>query len=325
MDLAKLQAAVRARQEQIEAKKAGGLKAVKIPAGQSRWRILPGWRKDDPFTYYHDFASFWFKDQNGKVSAVIVAEGDTFGRPDPVADLVWGAWRAASDKDTKDRLKELLPARQVLVNAIQISGAGADPTKVVLLGLPNGVAEKFHNLVAARLEDGINMLDLKTGRDVIITKTGTGLNTEYSLVDSPKETAIDEGLLAQLVNIDAFIETKRQEGLQKGIGPVNDAIALALGGAPSSARASLASVMPAAAALAAPVAAATVTAAPAPAVAMPVAPTLAQIAPEPVVAQPVPAAAPVAAAPAGTPVPGFGGALDDAELSNLLASIGAAS
>lgn len=329
MDLAKLQAVVKARQGQIEARKTSGTSLAKIPAGTSRWRILPGWRPESRETYFHDFGQHWIKDAEGKVTAVIVSEADTFGRPDPVADVIWGAYRATKDEGVKKALKELTSRRVVLVNAVQISGANADPTKVVLLGMPGGLANKFHELVMARLGDDINMLDPNVGRDVVITKSGTGLNTEYSLVDAPKDTAIDPKLMDQLVNIDAFIEGERAKGLQKGIAVVNDAVARALTGGAAGGRASLMSVTPPAAAAVAAIAAPPVTAAVAPGA--PVASVLTAITPPAMAtAAPLPTAAEVSAAiaaapatPPGTLVAGFdNGAPDDKELNDLLSAIG---
>ncbi|MCV4698451.1 hypothetical protein OFB92_35605, partial [Escherichia coli] len=69
------------------------------------------------------------------------------------------AVRATRDDATIKTLRDDLGSRKmVLVNAVQTVGMGAAPRKVVLLGLPVGVAGDIVNLVYQRIEDGINLL-----------------------------------------------------------------------------------------------------------------------------------------------------------------------
>lgn len=234
MDLNKLAAMVRERQTAIEAKKASGTKVAKFPSGTSRWRILPGWRPDDLYNFSHDFGQHWLKDANGKVAGVVVCEWVTYGRPCAFDGPIKDAVRSTTDDNMIKALKELNPNKVVLVNAVQIAmpagsgGAPIDPSMVgvpVMLGLPNGVYEKFINLLGTRAVDDINVLDLAEGRDIIVTKSGVGMNTEYAVTDAAKNTAIDPGVMAKVTNIDAFIAAEFEKSKQVPIRLLNESIA----------------------------------------------------------------------------------------------------
>ena len=231
MDMNKLLEAAKARKAAIDARKASGAGVAKIPNGTSRWRILPGWRPESPEVYYHDFGQHWIKDREGNVLAVYVCEWDTFQRPCDFCAPLKESIRATKDDAVLKALKEMTSRRTVLVNAVQISGVGFDATKAnqaALLGLPIGVADTYANLFFQRLAEEINMLHLTDGRDIVIEKTGTGLNTRYTVTDAAKNTPAPAGVMDSIVNIDGWIEAQRQQGLAKGVTPLNSAIADAL-------------------------------------------------------------------------------------------------
>jgi hypothetical protein len=193
-----------------------------------------------------------------------------------------------------------------VVNAIQIAGTGADPTKPVLLGLGATLEDGFVNLLHTALADNVNILDLATGHDVVIDKTGTGFNTEYKISMAVKSTAIDPSVMDKITNIDAFIKGERDKGAPKGADALNKAMAAALKIKSTSATASLLGGAGApAAALAAPAPAVTAAPAPTAAPAVVAAATVLEQMPEP------------PKAPANANAEGF----DDAELNELLAQI----
>jgi hypothetical protein len=316
MDMTKLLEAVKARKGEIEARKTSGVKIAKIPPGITRWRILPGWRPAETHVYFHDFGQHWFKNAAGTVVAVVVCDWDTFATPCPFDAPIRDAIRATTDDKTVERLKEFLSKRNVLVNAVQIQGPQADPNKAVLLGLPQTVADAYASLLHSRLSDDINMLDLETGRDILIEKLGSGMQTRYNTTDAAKSTPINPVVMTTLTNIDAWIANERTRGQAKATEGLNAAMAGALGVAAPGASASLVSTTAPAAALAAP---ATV----APAVVASAAPAVAAAAT--VLAEtPEPARATVATpAAVATAAAGFDEAVNDDELAGLLAAIDA--
>lgn len=315
MDMSKLKDLVQSRREQIEARKTQGTKTAKIPAGTSRWRILPGWREGEEQVYYHDFGQHWFKNADGTLVAVAVCDYATFGKECALDAPISAAIKATKDDKTIERLKELQAKKCVLVNAVCISGPEADPNKAQLLPLPVGVADSFHNFLHQRLADDINMLDPVEGRDIIIEKTGSGLNTRYTVTDAAKSTPVSAAALASRINIDAYIAAERTRGQVKAVEGLNTAMAAALKVAPSSTSSLIGVGAAPAAAIAAPAVAVAAPVVATPAVAA-AADVLAETAPAPVAA---PARPGVAVA-----TPAFSGdTLDDDELNALLASIDA--
>lgn len=230
MDMTALLAKINSAKEGIEARKTSGINAIRPPAGQSRWRILPGWRKADRETFFHYYGKHWVKDADGKVLATYLCERDTYGRPCPVCDVVGAAIRSTKDDTVLKDLKEMTARRGVLVNALMISGTGADPNKPVLLDLPPSLFDNILiPLLASRMGDDINLLDLKEGRDVIINREGTGLSTRYTLTDAAKATAIDPSVLDRVLDIDAWLTSEKSRGDVKGVAPLNDQIMARLG------------------------------------------------------------------------------------------------
>jgi hypothetical protein len=325
MDIEKLRQQLKDKRAEIEAKKQTGVGLAKIPAGSSRWRILPGWREDEGEKYSHNFGQHWFKNADGKVEAVVVCDWDTFGQPCPYDQPIRDAWRARRDQLqalglTKEQinadatikaLNEMTSRRVSLVNACPVKTD--KDGKVIEVGdpvlLPFGVTldETFVNIFMTALNDGVNILSPEDGHDVIISKSGTGFGTEYAMTMALRSTRVDPGLVAKRMNIDAWIKAERDKGLQKATAALNTAMAAALKIAGPSASRSLVGGAPATA-LAAPAAP------PAPAVtATAAAATVLAETPEP------PKAPPVAA----TADAGYGETIDDDELNRLLTSIGA--
>jgi hypothetical protein len=273
MDINALKALIAGKKAEIDARKTTGVQFAKIAAGTSRWRILPGWRPGETHIYSHNFGQHWFKDADGKPVAVAVCLWDTFGQPCEFDGPIREAARTkreelsrlGMDKDAigKDpivkALYEMQSRRISLVNAVQIDGAGFDPAKAgvpQLLPLGATLDEGFHTILTTALADDVNVLDPAEGRDVMITKSGSGFGTEYKISMAAKSTPVPAGALEKMVNIDAFIESERVKGLQKGPEGFNIAMSAALKiSGPSATRSLVGGSVPAAA-LAAPAAAA---------------------------------------------------------------------
>lgn len=326
MDLAALRAKVSQAQSAIEAKKASGTKIAKFPSGTSRWRILPGWRSDEPLNFYHPFGQHWIKDANGKIVAVVVCEWATYERPCAFDGPIKEAIRSTTDDGMIKALKDLGANKTILVNMVQIPlppgtpGAAAfDQANAgvpVLMGLPNGVFEKYINLLGTRAVDDINILDLAEGRDIIVTKSGVGMGTEYAVADAAKSTTIDPSVMTKITNIDAFIKAEFDKSQQVSVNVLNQAIARIMGvAAPSTARTASLVGSGVTASLGAGAAAALSLAPPAevasPALVNPVVETPAAV------VKPVETVA-VAAAPAAE----FSAPLADSDLDKLLAELG---
>ena len=189
---------------------------VRPPQGKSKWRILPGWREGEPEVFWHDFGQHYIKDKDGNVKAVLVCPKDTFGLECEICDSLYDMIRSTKDDSTLKLLKELKSRQSHIVNAVRLDGADANPKKPVLLNIPGSVlSEYLTNLANYQKDDDINILDVKEGRAVNIDRTGTGLNTKYSLNVAGKSDAVDPAALASLINIDDYIEGEKVRGATK--------------------------------------------------------------------------------------------------------------
>lgn len=232
------------------ARSMSSVKAVKPPAGESRWRLLPGWRPNDRETFFHSFGRHWIKNPNDldKPPAVYICERETYGKACAICDAIGEGIRSTKDDQVLSHLKDMNAERGVLLNAVQIPMVGGkadlskvDPTKVTLLSLTPSLFERnLLPLISSRWAEEINMLSLEDGRDIIIRKEGAGLMTRYSIADASKNTAIDPEVMNHLVDIDAWLVAERSRGEMRGIEPFNERLRSLMGSlGPSSGTASL--------------------------------------------------------------------------------------
>ena len=208
---------VNAKRTQIKARSGGFTNTVKPPAGRSRWRILPSWRGEDNAVFFHDFAQHFAKDREGNVKAVFLCEENTFGHECPYCAKVGEAIRSTKDDGALKILKEMKSKPTYVMNAVRLDGESADAKKPVLLQLPSMAMDLFLNLLQERQDDGILILDPKEGRDIIISREGSGQLTKYKITDGAKNTAVDPEALTALINIDEFLAQERAKSQAKRI------------------------------------------------------------------------------------------------------------
>ena len=95
--------------------------------------------------------------------------------------------------------------------------------EVKQLALPMTAFEQFMLIVESYLGEGINIFDLKTGFDIIITRAGTGRNTKYTVQAAPTSSEAPAELLTKAVDLDAFVnqitEEKRARAMSALGGP----------------------------------------------------------------------------------------------------------
>lgn len=184
-------------------------KTVRPPDGNSRWRILPSWRKGDAPNaeqFWHDFGAHYIKDQTGELKAIYVCVDKTYGRPCSICSTVKQGIDSAADPEFKKFLEQARASGRILVNAVQVDGA--NPTDPVILEIGPTVFESIINIVS---EWGADVLDLAKGRDITIERSGKGIGTKYSVQVSPKMTPLDAGIMAKVVNLDEYVAQENEE------------------------------------------------------------------------------------------------------------------
>jgi hypothetical protein len=269
----------------------GNNKTIKPEEGKGRYRILPGWRKDDP-TFWHDYGAHYVRHTKGAKPTVYLCLDKTFGKPCPVCDALHEAIGNTHDDATLELLKGGNASQRILLNVLHLSGESPTVPQVMEL------APTAFNQILSIMEEWENMLDPTNGNDIVIERTGQGVNTKYSVTIAGKSNPVPAEALKKIVNLDEFVAKESEDQLRRTL----LAISAATGKAP------------------------------APALAAPtenVAQRLNDVDPNTIdadfkeVAAPTPAPAPAQkAAPAPAPAAAKAVASDDPELNAMLAELG---
>ncbi len=182
----------------------------KLPAGQTILRILPPW-KDGDDRFYHHFGAHYVKsternDQgNLKIKAVALCQRHAFGENCDICNAISQGKLYAHTEDQRAALEESASRQRVLVNALILSGN--DPYAPVVLELPASVFESLVNEMSNQWKYAqVDSLNLTTGLDFIINRTGKGLSTEYHVSVKPGAgTQIPPEVMAKINDLDAFV------------------------------------------------------------------------------------------------------------------------
>lgn len=185
-------------------------RTVQPPEKKSRWRILPGWRKDDP-TFYHDFGQHFIKDAAGAVKAVYVCVDKTYGKPCQVCDSLSHAIHATEDDAMVELLKQANANKRVLVNAIRVDEGDREPA---VLALSPKTFDEFLKIID---EWGESVLSLDKGMDIVIERTGKGLQTKYSVTPGAKSEPVDPAVMKKITNLDEFVAQESEEQAKRAL------------------------------------------------------------------------------------------------------------
>jgi hypothetical protein len=189
---------------------------VKFPMNTSRWRILPGWDKEDP-VFYQDFGQHFIKDSTGELKAIYVCVDKTFGKPCQICSALSAAIKNTSDDATLEILNSAKSAGRVLVNAIRMDGEVTN--EPVILEMPPSVFESVLNLMLEWEADV--MLDLKKGMDIIVERTGSGKMTKYSVTIASKSKSVDPSVMTKVANLKEYVTQESEEKAQRALASVN--------------------------------------------------------------------------------------------------------
>jgi len=208
-----LLAALAAKQAQ-----ASRQRTAKLPSGRSRWRVLPTWKTNGDPTFWHDFGQHFIKDAANQVKAVAVCMSRTFNQPCEACDLLARAISQSGDDLTKKRFEDMLAGSKVLVNALHIDGP--QPNVPQLLELPPSVftGKKGVGGLIGLMQQYPQMLDPAAGFDVIIEKSGSGMDTSYAVnpVVGPSNPVPAEAL-TKLHDLDAYVKGELEGGKARAL------------------------------------------------------------------------------------------------------------
>lgn len=184
------------------------IKTSKPGDGTSRWRILPSWRGAGHL-FHHEFGQHFIKDSMGKVLSVYACTEKTYNRPCPVCDALRQGSASVSDDITGKLLKDASSSERILVNALLVSGP--NPSEVQILELAPTAFRALIDICYEWEEAGQSILDLDTGKDIMITRSGAGLLTKYVLQVSAMSKPVPADVLTRLHNLDDYVNQESSE------------------------------------------------------------------------------------------------------------------
>lgn len=163
-------------------------KAIKPKEGRNTYRIVAPSNAIAPWVgptgqYWADLGVHWMKaDEAGKPLAVVGDSDTVYGTPSLINSAIDLAINSAIDEDSKKLYESWRARKSVLINAIDRSTPGEDPDVLELTPTTFG---KVLDLIMMYGEAGQDITDPASGVDIVITRTGKGLNTNYDVAVAP--------------------------------------------------------------------------------------------------------------------------------------------
>jgi len=196
-----------ARIKGMKAKYSARGDTYKLKEGKTTIRIVD---PDDSMTFSRDFGQHWIKpEKNAKPVAVVGSRMITYNEPCPIQTMIDKAKRVAVDDASLEVINEWAAKKVVLVPAIIRSGPDANEDQAQILELTPTVFGQIMNMVEEYFADQGYILNVKTGVDLVIERSGKGLDTKYTVI--PKmgtAKPVSKAALEKLPNIDEFIAKK---------------------------------------------------------------------------------------------------------------------
>jgi len=216
-----IQDLIAGKQKEMAAKKSRQ-NTLKPQPGKHTYRVLPSWRGGEEKQFWHDFAMHFIKtpESAGKPAAVYICSDKTFGKPCEICEAAKKLMAVSTSDDTTKQLKEALSAQRYLLNVLHITGT--EPEKVQIMEVGQGVFEQVCGLIG---EYG-DITDLNEGTDLIITRTGSGLETKYTVMPAAKSKPVSKAAVANLPNLDEFVAQENPAGETKALTAVGAIVGL---------------------------------------------------------------------------------------------------
>lgn len=209
---------IAAKKKDIKAK--SGLRAdvMKVPNGKNKFRILPAHPDLGPDAdFWADFGQHFIKDTEGKTKFVYVCADKTFGRPCGVCHALEVAGRSASTDDEIKAIEESRCKRaEIIVNVLHLNSSDKANVPQLLQLTPTTFA-KILDLV----DEYGDIVSLTEGTDLIITREGSGLNTEYSVQPARESKKVDPSVMSGVINLQEFVQQESEEGARKAVQNIN--------------------------------------------------------------------------------------------------------
>lgn len=189
-------------------------KTVKPKEGRNVYRVIVprpnevSWVKDDGL-FYREIGVHWIKPElTAKPTHVVGSEEICFGRVSGLAAAIDMAIANAFDEDTKKLFEEWKARRSIVLNVVNRDNGNS----VDILELTTTTFSKLMDAALLYADNNLDIFDRETGMDVVITKSGKGLNTSYEVTVAPQIPGkpflpVTDEQIRQAADLDAWIES----------------------------------------------------------------------------------------------------------------------
>ncbi|PZR92064.1 MAG: hypothetical protein DI537_14660 [Stutzerimonas stutzeri] len=187
-------------------------KSIKPKEGRNVYRILAPTVDIAPWVgaggqFWADLGVHWIKaEKEGKPLAVVGDCDATYQQPSVINTAIDMAINSAIDQDSKELYESWKSRKSVLINVLD-RGNGDNEEVLELTGTTFG---KVLDLITLYADSNIDITDPVAGQDIIITRTGKGLNTNYDVAIAPLAPGqsfktVTKDQLSKATDLPAFI------------------------------------------------------------------------------------------------------------------------
>lgn len=193
------------------------LNTLRVKPGSNTYRILPSWRGEGE-EFWHDYGTHFVKGVDGKIKSVFVCQEATHGKQCPICEYLRET-RGRVDDTTGKILKESSAGRRVLVNVLEINGDKPRTPQVLEVSMTT-----FSEILNQFSLWGEKLISLENGNNVIIKRSGQGINTTYSVLVDPNPTKIPNGaeILKELTNLDEVVSFVDEQSMHRALDAINE-------------------------------------------------------------------------------------------------------
>lgn len=173
---------------------------TRLHSGKTVLRVLPPW--SEAGVWFRPILSYYFK-----------IDGDHYvlrsPRDEGVKDPIYSYARSLRDSDNPEdmeRAKSFFPRRRFYINAVVLSSSDGKSLSdgVQVVELPVKVKEQLIQLDTAVDEGFGDITDLENGFNIVVERTGEGLNTQYNCRPYRERSNILELAKNQGINTDEW-------------------------------------------------------------------------------------------------------------------------
>lgn len=216
---------IAAKRQAMQDKDAGRVRAVKFPNGKTVIRLLPG--TTDPDDFYQEIGIHWIKNKAGETVCAVGDRQICYQEPCPVREAIGELvqhGQSIGDDTMVKRAKDMMAKSRYFVNGVIMASASADVKKgeAVLLEFSESTFNKLLSIMQDYIDADHAPLDLEKGTAFVIERSGSGLDTEYSVSAAPKNFgALPSSILEKRIDLAAYKRAQFDERAKTAIAAIS--------------------------------------------------------------------------------------------------------